>query len=117
MIDWPATLPQDVEIPEYSNPFGDRTIRSEMESGPSFARPRSTVGVDPATWRIELTRAQVDILEDFYKNTLAGGSLRFNFLHPRLLTTVEVRFTKAPDPKPLPGGTTWGCPLNLEVLP
>ncbi len=117
MIDWPLTLPQTVVLDGYSNPFPDAVIRTQMEAGPDFVRRRSTAAPEPATWSIRLTPAQVDILKNFYEVTLDMGALRFNFPHPRLKTTVAVRFTAAPDPKPVAGLNRWTCALNLEVLP
>ena len=63
-----------------------------------------------------LSRAQVAVLEGFYLSTLAGGSLAFDFQHPRTEATVNCRFKKAPDYVSL-NGDYFRVGLELEVLP
>jgi hypothetical protein len=90
-----------------------------MDSGPAKQRRR---GQKPQVLQLSylMTTAQVSTFEGFVKNDLKGTA-RYNYLHPRLNTTVEVRIV------PQSGGELynityqapgyWMVALTLEVLP
>jgi hypothetical protein len=115
---WPASLPQDVLVDGYGERFPDGKIRTPMETGPAKQRPRFTATVTPLKVTIELPRADVQTLLEFYRDMLGMGSLPFDWLHPRTLATVTMRFAAdPPEPKPLPGAQLWSVALDLEILP
>lgn len=77
----------------------DNTLRSTNEDGFVIARPRYTRARDSltdVTWNLSGTEA--DIVQNFYKNTTANGSLSFNLtlITPFLTLSKKVYFTKPP---------------------
>jgi hypothetical protein len=113
---WPGTLPQDVEIDGYEESFGAGKVRTQMDAGPAKQRPRFTAVVKPLTFTMHFTRAQVAILETFHDDTLALGSLKFDFTHPRTLVTKTFRFVSEPKPRPL-SGNVWIAQMQWEMMP
>ncbi len=113
---WPAELPQDVLRKGYEEAFPDVTVRTEMDVGPAKVRRRYTAGVSPFSAPILMTRAQVAVLKIFHVTTLLGGSLPFDFEHPRELVTVTFRFLSPPRIMAL-RGDWWQATLDLEILP
>ncbi len=112
---WPVTLPDDV-LQGYLEGFGETLLRTTMDAGPAKQRRRFTAVARPFQVTIELTRDQVAIFDDFFTTTLAGGSLAFDWTHPRTGAAVEFRFTEEPDLRHHVGNL-WRAPLKLEILP
>ncbi|NNG04360.1 MAG: hypothetical protein HKM95_09700 [Inquilinus sp.] len=113
---WPAALPQDVLIAGYSEEVPETTIRTQMDAGPAKVRRRFSAGVRKFAVTVALTRAQVQILDDFYLTDLQGGALRFDWTHPRTLAAVQFRFLTAPR-YASQSQIDWLAQLQLEVLP
>lgn len=90
VLSWPTAnnFPQSPQK-GFSESIGLNIVRSPMDAGPAKQRRRSQ---RPSTMDVSfiLTTAQTQTLESFVFNDLEGIK-RFNFLHPRLYTTVEVR--------------------------
>lgn len=114
---WPITLPQRVLADGYQEPLPEMTIRSEMDAGPAKVRRRFTAAVRTIRCQLALTAAQVTTLDTFYVTTLAGGSLSFDWVHPRTQATVAFRFAAPPQLQPETGGSSWIASLELEILP
>lgn len=93
---WPATLPDIVTYDEYSESPPDNALRTSMDVGPPKSRRRTTANVRPLSVMMILTTAQVETLDVFYDDTLASGTLTFNFDHPRTETTEEMQFAEPP---------------------
>lgn len=85
---WPASLPA-YPTRNYSEESGVIILRTPMEAGIAKQRRRGQ-RPDILNCSFEMTREQVETLEVFTKETLAGVS-RFNTLHPRKQTNIEVR--------------------------
>ena len=113
---WPATLPTTLSENGFSETPPDSLIRSSMSVGPAKVRQRTTSGVRTISGMMVLTSTQTGTLDTFYVTTLAGGSLTFNFDHPRTSVTEEMRFTAPPTYTPL-GGDYWQADLSWEILP
>lgn len=115
---WPGTLPQLVG-PNYKEDIGALILRTPMDKGPAKQR-RTGRKPTPLSVSIEMTTAQVDILETFVLTTLNATS-RFGFPHPRKNTQVEVRIIPEAEGKlydlsyVAPGW--WQVTMKLEVLP
>jgi hypothetical protein len=118
-IYWPsAPFPQSPQK-GFTESQGINVLRSPMDVGPAKMRRR---GARPAVLNVSfiLTSAQATTLETFVKSTLLG-TRRFNFLHPRTSTYVEVRIVPQSDSEfykltyIAPG--YWQTDLVFEVLP
>jgi hypothetical protein len=94
----------------------DTVLRTEMDQGPAKTRRRTTAGVRTLTMAYILSAAQTAVLDDFYLEDLSGGSLSFDYTHPRTAATVTTRFKKPPAYIPLNGGY-FRAVLEMEILP
>lgn len=115
---WPAVLPQ---VPQrgFSESIGLNILRTPMDMGPAKQRRRSN---RPSTMSVSflMTTTQVAALENFCFNTIRGVA-RFNFVHPRTGSSVEVRVVPQQDGElfkvQYTAPTYWTVTLNLEILP
>lgn len=82
MVDWPATLPQSPLLDGYSEKTKDNTLRSQNDIGPPKMRPRSTAYTEDISLRFILTYSQKADLDTFYKTTLRGGALTYEWQGP-----------------------------------
>ena len=120
ILSWPTAnnFPQSPQK-GFSESIGVNIIRSPMDAGPAKQRRRSQ---RPSTMDLSfiLTTAQTQTLEAFVFNDLEGVK-RFNFQHPRLYTTVEVRIVPQSEGELFrlqylaPG--YWQASLKFEILP
>jgi hypothetical protein len=120
ILSWPTanSFPQSPQK-GFSESIGVNIIRSAMDAGPAKQRRRSQ---RPSTMDLSfiLTTAQTQTLETFVFNDLEGVK-RFNFQHPRLYTTVEVRIVPQSEGELFrlqylaPG--YWQASLKFEILP
>lgn len=94
---WPTTLPQAPLIENLSERY--TTLAQSVTSGNKsiLVRRNSTRAQDRLAVSFNLTRAQVGYFEKFYYDTLAGGTLRFSFTHPRTKNTIEVSIDPTSD--------------------
>lgn len=120
VLSWPTAngFPQGPQK-GFSESIGVNIIRSPMDAGPAKQRRRSQ---RPSTMDVIfiLTTAQTQTLESFVFNDLEG-TRRFNFTHPRLNTSVEVRIVPQSEGELFrlqylaPG--YWQANLKFEILP
>lgn len=113
---WPASLPQDPLRQGYGEEFGMDQARSQNDAGPHKVRPLSSASPDRLQLPFDCTRAQVATLKTFVKDTLAQGSLAFDFLDPREQVTLSYRFLEKPRLGTL-SETTWPVTIVIERLP
>jgi hypothetical protein len=116
---WPTSLPQTPLLGSFAESLNINSIRTPMDNGPAKTRRRSRLPT-PIQCAFTMTGAQIVTLEDFVKNTLFGVR-RFNFTHPRLRTTCEVKIVPGSDGKyydlsPL-GAGMWHVAMAMEILP
>ena len=115
---WPVSLPP-MPLTQYAETDGALIMRSPMDAGPAKLRRR---GARPATLSVAyiLTSAQVETLRTFVLTTLKGTA-RFDFVHPRTRSTVEVRIVPGQDGELFSVGYVakghWSVGLSLEVMP
>lgn len=115
---WPLTLPQDPLRQGYEERAAQVGVRTAMDAGPPKVRRRFTAGVKTLRVTMSMTRAEVAIFETFYETVLEGGTLRFEWTHPRTLQTVEFRFNDDPPPSWVSlSENDWRVTFGLEVLP
>lgn len=116
---WPIDLPQDVFTEGYDEGLPDVALRTQMDAGPAKTRRRHTAAPRPLNVTVGLSRAQAASFDDFFTEDLAGGALSFDWIHPRTLAAVTLRFVTPPPPRivPEPGAQRWRVALTLEVMP
>ena len=91
-------------------------VRTKMDAGPAKLRRRFTAGVRTLELPLVLSDAQVQALDTFFVTDTAGGSLRFDYAHPRTGAVIKCRFV-APPKYDLIAPSRWRATLQLEVLP
>jgi len=114
---WPASLPQEPLVEGFNERAPDTVIRTQMEAGPPRARRRFTAGIRHIECQVRLTPARVETLDAFFRATLAGGALPFDWTHPRTGAAATFRFVEPPSYAPVARGTLWQGTLRLEILP
>lgn len=115
MATWPATLPSSPLADGFNEQPPNLAIRTDMDAGPAKVRRRFTAGVRPMTVMFLLTKAQVATLDEFYTSTLSGGTIRFDWTHPRTGSAVEFRFTAPPEYRA--DSDLWQVTMSLEIMP
>ena len=113
---WPAALQEYLEQQEFGLVYGDTTIRSSMDVGPSKVRRRFTKGVDEMTGSITVKNDLYSTWENFFKVTLAGGSLTFEYNHPITGVLTEYRFKGMPSVSNI-GGEYFRVSMSWEEMP
>lgn len=116
---WPATVPSAPIYDSYSESAPNYTLRSSTSTGPGKVRRRSSALPVQLSMSLQLTSAQLTTFEDFVLNTLDGGVLRFDILHPRKGVTIEARILGGDNLYQVtPGGIgQWRTTFTLEVMP
>ena len=116
-ISWPNTLPQNLEVQGFEETVPNTVIASQVECGAPKRRQRYTAAIRPIKGSVFLTStAQRQTLDDFYVNTLSGGSLTFSWQHPITLAAVTMAFSSPPKYAAL-GGSLFRATLELEIRP
>lgn len=95
---WPASLPSYVLEQGYSEQIADQFIETQMEAGSPKRRRRYTRNNRVFTVSMAMDETTSQTFENFYDTTLAGGSLPFDWVHPRRRTTMTFQF-RHPVPK------------------
>jgi hypothetical protein len=114
MPSWP-TLPPPA-INSFSEQSPDNTIRSSMDKGPDQVRRRTSANVRLISFSLKLTATQTETLDTFYQTSTAGGSLAFDYNHPRTGAAVQARFTQPPTYSDIEG-QIYNAEVSLEILP
>lgn len=116
-IDWPISLPKlsDVVI----DPPAETRLFSQTDVGPAKVRRRYTFAPRTFRGKFYLTAQQATELEHFFTTTLKGGSLTFNYEHPRTDEPVEVLLRGLGSMSLFNGGNVgrrkWGCDAVFEI--
>ena len=115
MAVWDVGLPQK-QFRGISESWNDGLARSKMDAGPPKVRLRFTAEVRDINIPIVLTAAEKATFTSFYENTIARGSLPFDWTDPDDdSTTISYRFKSRPVLTKAAG--EWQGMMNLEVLP
>jgi hypothetical protein len=117
---WPAELPQVPLVQGYTRKPQAARVRSAVDAGPAKVRRRFTAKVRNVTYLITVNKEQWAIFWNFYDNTLAQGSLPFDWIDgvsgdPATLRFGEDEPSEAPANGNEPGYLTITMPL--EILP
>jgi len=118
MATWPSTLPQKLHQDGFSIKPPTGAIRTSMATGKAFQRKRFTAAVQPVSGRMYLTPQQYETLIDFWENTLAMGSLEFDWVHPITGDAATFRFpANKPPTISVVDGEVYGVNMQLEIIP
>lgn len=113
---WPGSLPSRPLYDGYQEVLANVVLRTQMDAGAAKVRRRFTAGVRVIRCNISLTSAQKGTLDNFFNDTLDGGSLRFDWVRVDTGATVAYRFTSPPQHVP-DGPNLWRTTLQLEWMP
>lgn len=116
---WPGTLPAYVLEQGYSEQVADQLLETQMDAGSAKTRRRYTRNNRVFTVEIAMDETQSQSFETFFDTTLAGGSLAFDWLHPRRRTTMTFKF-RHPVPKLVEvngSKRVWQCALEALTDP
>jgi hypothetical protein len=115
---WPGSLPQYVLEAGYQETLEDQIIETQMDAGVAKIRRRFTGAYRRFTVTVQMDATQAATFEAFYLTTLKGGSLPFDWVHPRTQAAKTFRFRRPP-PTVTPIGSVGAIryTLNLESLP
>lgn len=116
MPTWPTTLPATPLLDRFRETAPNTLIRTEMEQGPAKMRQRTTAGVRTLSVNYLLSAAQVTTLDTFYVSDTAGGSIPFDYTHPRTGDALSCRFKSPPEYAP-GNGLYFMTTLSLEIMP
>ena len=102
---FPSTLQQLLNEEGFTQTLGSTIVRSNVDTGLAKTRQRYTKAVDKFSCTINLQKDDYNTLITFFRTTLAGGSLTFNYDHPFTGLESEFRFLKEPSMRPK--GALW----------
>lgn len=113
---WPNTLPAYMQEGGYQEKFQDQKLESQMEAGPAKLRRRFTKTIRFIGAQMLMTQAQVTDFETFYYTTLKGGTLPFDWVHPRTRSSTTFRFRNPSPSYSVTGGVNVLVTFTLEVV-
>lgn len=113
---WPATLPQYVQEGGYQETLQDQTVESQVEAGPAKIRRRFTKSLRRFSVSMLMTAAQATAFETFWQTTVRGGSLPFDWVHPRTRAATTFRFRNPAPSFSSVGGVNVMVQFTLEVI-
>ena len=93
---WPGSLPEFVLSAGYKEAWSQQTIETSMDGGAVKTRRRFTRRFDVFTVSMNMDPDQIATFDTFYYDTCQGGSLPFDWVHPRLQTAMTWKFRKPP---------------------
>lgn len=94
---WPSGLPQIPLQDGFNEKEGKATIDTPMDAGPPKSRRRFTAAPMPVEMQFLMTKEQKLLFQTFYRDTIASGSLRFNFTDPTEEELYEYRIVEPPE--------------------
>ncbi len=116
MTAWPSSLPESVLVSSHGEQLANTALRSSMEAGAPKMRRRFTAAPKPVEVSMVMTGAQTQTFETFFDDTLAGGTLSFEWKLPRTDAATTYRFREPPSLKPV-GPDQWEVAMKLETVP
>jgi len=100
---FPSALQDKFNEASFNYGIGETSVSSEVTSGEPKKRQIYTKSIDRVSGTINLEIDDWNTLETFYKTTLAGGVLTFDYNHPLTQVSTEYRFVTPPTISPIGG--------------
>lgn len=94
---WPDSLPLSPLLDAYNEKHSSLAQSVTTGNKSILLRRNSTRSQTRLNVEFALNRKQTEYFETFFYTTLAGGTLRFTFRHPRKNKDVEVSFDPTSD--------------------
>lgn len=94
MFRWPSSLPLRPDMDSFVEDMSPDLLKQKMDVGPPKQRRRSTSGYYPIEASYTCDMTQINTFISFYENGCAGGSLPFEWYHPRLNCYITAYFSK-----------------------
>jgi hypothetical protein len=122
MATWPSTLPQSLLADGYIESSESGVIRTSMDAGPEFVRPRFSAVRKFFSGSMILTPSQLSTLITFFDVTLKLGSGTFEW-HPQGFhalspsTVYDMRFMAPPSIRSIAGNLLYQVDMSFEALP
>lgn len=120
---WPQSLTRAPRVSSLSEQAPDVVLRTEMDVGQPKARRRFTGDVRRFDVSLDLTRAELDLFDAFFVDTIEGGALTFDWKHPRTGGDAVCRMLNVPTYRPqgprtaTPAAEWWVVTFQMETLP
>lgn len=114
---WPTDLPSVPRQEGYSEQRRPLVVRTDMDVGPPKVRMRQTTSPTDFSMSFLLTGSQVEVLMYFWEVICLGGSVHFDWVHPRTRVAAKFRFVSAPMISPSDSATAYRVAVSLEMLP
>lgn len=89
---WPPELPQVPLLQGYSETPADRRLSFRPDVGPAIMRQRADFKYAAVAGPFAMSGFQVVVFETFWDVTTAGGTLPFDWIHPRKKSEISVIF-------------------------
>lgn len=118
---WPLSLPQEAKLAEVEQELGEQTVRSAVDVGPALVRQRISTGIDTFPIALWLTATQYLEFIEFYRTSIGGGALAFQWKNPLTGNPADLRITSKPRLKPMSSRTApslhFRCSFSVEIMP
>ena len=116
MPDWPADLPQELEIRGFRDALPDRLRRSNVPGAVALTElPPERTEAAALRGQVLLSGAEWARLLRFYRTDLAGGALDFRFPDPDGGAAIDVTFASPPGLSSV-GADLYAVTLSLDRL-
>lgn len=89
---WPVDLPLHPLVEGYDETWFSQTEMKTPDNGAPMVRRKQVLSIKLISVQFALTQSQVELLHTFVYDTLAGGTYRFSWTHPRTKEMVEMSF-------------------------
>lgn len=116
MATWPSNLQPRLLAGGFNLSPKDTVIRTQMDFGVAKTRRRFTTSTTDIPASIHLRDDQYTVFMNFFNNTVAGGALPFDYIHPVTGEPIRVRFRGPPKIDAL-GGKVYVVQMQWEILP
>jgi phage-related protein len=113
---WPTTVPQFVLESGYQEKYQDQVMESTMDAGPAKLRRRFTKSLRTFQVTLQMTATQAAAFETFWGTTCKGGSLAFDWVHPRTQAAATYRFRNPAPQFSSVGGVAVRVSFTLEII-
>ena len=116
VVNWPDELKRNVIRQSFQQKDESTLLRTKMETGPIKQRARYLQAVTTYTVEMWYRREDYAELVDFFRTTMAAGSLRFIYTHPLTLAEEVFRFGDQPRYR-FVGNNDFSVTMTWEQMP